>query len=114
VGAAAEAAPHRDRTTYLQQHDLQEKERAMNRKTIAIILAVLAIGLVGYWVAAGGLLFTQEKVAVEVKDELFGTTSTEWKEDYRPGLLPIIGPAAGALLLLSAGLLWSSRRRVEA
>ena len=85
----------------------------MNRKTIAIILAVLAIGLIGYWFSQGGLLVTQEQVEVEVKDELFGTVSKEWKDDFRPGLLPIIGPAAGALLLLAGGLLWSGRRRVE-
>ena len=83
----------------------------MNRKTIAIILVVLAIGLLGYWAFEGGRLFTQEQVQVEVKDEIFGTTSTEWKDDYRPGLLPIIGPVAGALLLLAGGFLWSGRRR---
>ena len=86
----------------------------MNRKIVALILILAAVGLLGYWAAAGASLWGQEKVAVEVKDELFGTVSTEWKEEYRPALLPIIGPAAGALLLIGGGLLLSARKKQPA
>ena len=85
----------------------------MNKKMIALVLALLAVGLLVYWKTADGYLWTQDQVEVKVKDEIFGTESSEWKDEYHPGILPIIGPAAGALLLLAGGLLWSARRRPE-
>ena len=83
----------------------------MNRKTIAIVLLVLAVGLLVYWGASGAEIYTLQQVPVEVVDPLFGTTSTEWKDEFRPGLVDMIGPVAGVLLLISALLFWSAARR---
>jgi hypothetical protein len=82
----------------------------MNKKMVAIILAVLAVGVVIYWAAAGASLWTQTKVAVQVKDELFGTTSTEWRDQFVPGL-EYVGPIVGVLLIGSVALFWLDRRQ---
>jgi hypothetical protein len=88
------------------------------KKTIAIILVVLALGILGYWAGTGANIFTQTAVltTVEVKDEVFGTTETkeEWRNEFRPGL-DYVGPVAAVLLLAAGGLFWSAsrdRRRV--
>jgi hypothetical protein len=85
----------------------------MNKKVIALVLALLAVGLLAYWKASDGYLWSQEQVEVKEVDPIFGTESTTWKDEYHPGLLPVIGPAAGALLLLAAGFLWRARRKPE-
>jgi hypothetical protein len=89
-----------------------------SKKTIAIILIVLALGLLGYWVGNGTPMFTQTEVMtqVEVKDEIFGTTEIkeEWRDEFRPGL-DLIGPTAAVLLLAAGWLFWSAskdRRRL--
>lgn len=82
----------------------------MNKKMIAMILAVIAIGVVIYWAAAGASLYTVNQEKVAVKDELFGTTSYVWKDTYKPGL-EVIGPVAGVLLVAAAWLTWSGRKR---
>ncbi len=81
----------------------------MNKKTLAIILALLGIGVMIYWAANGHSLWTQSKVPVTVKDELFGTEHTEWRDEYRPGL-EVMGPIAGVLLVGAAWLGWSAAR----
>ena len=83
----------------------------MNRKTLAIILTLLAIGLLGYWAVSGAEIYTLQQVAVKTVDPLFGTESTEWKDEFRPGLVDMIGPAAGALLAIAAFLFWSAARK---
>jgi hypothetical protein len=81
----------------------------MTKKTLAMILVALAAGVLVYWAASGGHVFTQTKVQEEVKDELFGTTSVVWKDQFRPGL-DYAGPAAGGLLAIAGFLFWRSRR----
>jgi hypothetical protein len=82
----------------------------MNKRTVAIILVVAALGLLGYWYSQGHHAFTQTKVMVEEKDELFGTTTQKWVDDYRPGL-EIIGPVSGVLLVAAGWLAWSASRQ---
>jgi hypothetical protein len=83
------------------------------KKMIAVVLLVLALGILGYWAAEGANIYsqTQVPVEVEVKDEVFGTTtkSIEWRDEYRPGL-EVAGPAAGVLLLAAGVLFWSASR----
>jgi hypothetical protein len=83
----------------------------MNRRTLAVVLVLIAAGLVGYWAVKGGTLFTQEQVAVKTVDPLFGTESVTWKDEYHPGLLDTaLGPVAGVLLVAAIGLFWSASR----
>jgi predicted PurR-regulated permease PerM len=82
----------------------------MNKRTLAVILILLAVGLVVYWIADGTHITTVERVQHEVTDPLFGTTSQEWKDEFHIGLIPYLGPAVGLLLVLAGWLLWSAGR----
>jgi len=83
------------------------------KKNLAIVLVVLTLGVVGYWLASGAHVWTKTEVPVQVEDELFGTTTTEWKKEFHPGL-EYVGPIS-AVLLIGAGILfWMSRRDVRA
>jgi len=60
----------------------------MNKKqkiTILIGLIIIAIVFI-VWLYYGGQLFTKTQVLVEKKDELFGTTYKEWKDQFIWGL----------------------------
>ena len=102
------------------------------KKMIAVVLIVLALGVVGYWAAKGMNIYTQTRVLeeVEVKDEVFGTTDTTkvWRDEFQLGLIPTpslesplemvsAAPIAGLLILVGGFLLWSAardRRRLSA
>jgi hypothetical protein len=102
------------------------------KKITAVVLLVLALGILGYWAANGRKMYTQTKVMkeVEVKDEVFGTTTTtqEWHDEFQLGLIPTpslespldmvsAAPIAGLLILAGGILLWSAareRRRLAA
>lgn len=80
-------------------------------KTIlGIIAIVLGIGLLAYWVADGGHIYNVDQVQVEKVDELFGTVEKVWVDEPHIGLLPAVGPIAGALVIVGALLLWLGRR----
>jgi hypothetical protein len=85
----------------------------MNRKTLAIVLIVLAAGLLGYWAASGAETWTLQQVQEKVVDpnDPFQQESIVWKDEFRPGLLDMIGPAAGVLVLIAGFLFWSDARR---
>lgn len=60
----------------------------MNKKqkiTIIIGFLIIAIAFI-VWLSYGGELFTKTQVLVEKKDELFGTTYKEWKDQFIWGL----------------------------
>jgi hypothetical protein len=95
------------------------------KKIVAIVLLVLALGVLGYWAAIGSHMYTQTQVQVQVeeKDEIFGTTVTreEWHDQFQLGLIPTpslesplemvsAAPIAGLLILVGGILLWSASR----
>lgn len=86
-------------------------------KKIAIVLYVLAIGVMIYWVASGAMIFTQSQrmVTKTETDPILGVSKTTegWVDDYRPGL-DLLGPIAGGLIVLGSAGLWMSRRRMAA
>lgn len=82
----------------------------MNKRTLGVILILLAAGLVIYWIADGTRIYNVERVQVETVDPLFGTTSQEWKDEFHIGLLPYLAPSVGLLFVVAAWLLWSARR----
>lgn len=79
-------------------------------KIIAILSIIAAIGLMVWWGITSGEVWTLEKVAYTVTDPLFGTESIEWRDEYRVGLLPAIGPLSAALVMIGGFLLWKRRR----
>lgn len=79
------------------------------RKTIAWICLVIALGALIYWYATGAHVWTQTQVPVEVKDELFDTTSITWKDELRLGL-DWLGSVAAGLIAVALGLFWLDAR----
>jgi hypothetical protein len=59
---------------------------AITKRNTAITLVIVAIGVLIYWWASSGHLLTLTKIAVEKKDELFGTTYIEWQDGFKLGL----------------------------
>ncbi|MCE7933517.1 MAG: hypothetical protein DYG96_02870 [Chlorobi bacterium CHB2] len=78
-------------------------------KTIGILLIIAAIGVMAWWSITSGELWTLQKVAYTVTDPLFGTESIEWRDEFRVGLLPIVGPISAAFLVVGGLLLWRHR-----
>ena len=81
----------------------------MAKKTIAYVMILMALGVGIYWYASGANIYTLTSIQVEVTDELFGTTETQWEDAYRPGL-DVAGPTMGGLILVASLLLWLARR----
>jgi hypothetical protein len=79
-------------------------------KKAAIVLYVIALGVVIYWIAAGGRIFTQSQRMVSEVDPLLGTTTEHWVPDYHPGL-DLLGPIAGGLIVIGSAALYFGRRR---
>lgn len=79
-------------------------------KTIAILCIIAAAGLIAWWGVTSGELWTLDKVAYTVTDPLFGTESIEWREEFRVGLLPAVGPVAATLFVVGGFLFWKRRR----
>ena len=60
----------------------------MNKKQKTTIIAGLLVIVIAFavWLFYGGELFTKTQVLIEKKDELFGTTYKEWKDQFIWGL----------------------------
>ncbi|MEP7217800.1 MAG: hypothetical protein ABI876_02730 [Bacteroidota bacterium] len=82
----------------------------MNKRIIAIIFLLLAVGLLVYWGATGAHIYNVEQIQVDKVDPLFGTTTKEWQNEFHPGLLGYIGPAVAVFLVLAGWLFWSGRK----
>lgn len=59
---------------------------AITKRNTAITLVIVAFGVLIYWWATSGHILTLTKIAVEKKDELFGTTYIEWQDGFKLGL----------------------------
>lgn len=61
------------------------KFNSSQKKTFAIGV-MLIIAAIIVWAGFGGEIFTKTQVLIEKKDELFGTTYKEWKDQFVLGL----------------------------
>jgi hypothetical protein len=59
---------------------------AITKRNSAITLLIVSLAILIYWWATSGSILTLTKVAVEKKDELFGTTYIEWQDGFKLGL----------------------------
>jgi hypothetical protein len=60
---------------------MDKKQKITLLTGLLIIIAVFVV-----WLSSGGELFTKTQVLIEKKDELFGTTYKEWKDQFIWGL----------------------------
>ena len=81
------------------------------KQLFAIILFVIAAGLLGWWVAAGHHPFTTTKEMVPTTDPLFGTVTQTWVDKFTPGL-EMIGPIALVLIVIGLWVLFAKRRKI--
>jgi hypothetical protein len=75
---------------------------AQTKRNTAIGLILVALGVLTYWWITSGSILTLTKIAVEKKDELFGTTYIEWQDGFKLGLeytMAVILPLMVASLL---------------
>jgi hypothetical protein len=82
----------------------------MSKKVMAVVLLLLAIGVLVYWYVDGAHIYNVDRVQVETVDPLFGTKSVEWQDQFHPGLLGYIGPIVGVLVVASVALLVMARK----
>ncbi len=98
-------------------------ERRQQLFRLGAALGALALILTAVWQLQGGYIYTRTAVAEVQRDELFGTESIEWREDFRMGLLPsgadplaatsVAGILGFAMLPLGALLLWRRDGRTK-
>ena len=70
------------------------------KRTFRIVAAVLVIGAIAFWVAAGANRgWTKTRVPKKVVDEITGLEGIQWQEKFVPGV-DFLGAA-----LLAAGIL---------
>jgi len=70
------------------------------KRTLRIIAAVLVVGAIAYWVAAGANRgWTKTRIPKQVVDEVTGLEGIQWQDKFVPGV-DFLGTA-----LLGAGIL---------
>jgi hypothetical protein len=57
----------------------------MLQRNIGFSLLGIASVVLIFWAATSGSMWTMTKIAVEKKDELFGTSFIEWQDGFRLG-----------------------------
>ena len=82
----------------------------MKSKRVGLLLITVSAILVVYWAMAGASLWTVTKIPVQVKDDMFGTTSIEWHNGFRPGL-ELIVPLVLLLAISGAYITRKSRKQ---
>ena len=75
------------------------------KPVIAILLFIIAAGLLIWWIAMGHQMWTTTAHMVEVKDELFGTVSQTWEPYLTPGLMPLSDLQSGSTAGVAPSLL---------
>jgi hypothetical protein len=83
-----------------------------SKQLFAIILFIIAAGLLAWWIAMGHHPFTTTKQMVPVTDPLFGTVTQTWVDKFTPGL-EMIGPVVLVLVGIGAWMLFASRKRIQ-
>jgi len=78
------------------------------QKKTLVIGVVLIIAAILAWVGFGGEIFTKTQVLVEKKDELFGTTYKEWKDQFVLGLDYTLG-FSGIVVLITSLIVFLKR-----
>ncbi len=78
-------------------------------KTVSIVAAALILVVSCWWYADGAQIFTKTARQVAVRDDLFGTESVQWEQDFQLGL-DIAAPSALVLAAIGAFSLFKARR----
>ncbi|MDZ7625972.1 MAG: hypothetical protein U5J96_16190 [Ignavibacteriaceae bacterium] len=78
------------------------------KKTIIVGLLLIAAAFL-VWVGFGAEIFTKTQVLIEKKDELFGTSYKEWKDQFVLGLDYTLA-FSGVIFLSSSIIIWRQRK----
>ena len=82
-----------------------------SRQIIAIVLFLIAAVILVWWLAEGHHPFTTTQRMVQVKDELFGTTTEKWEPHFTPGL-EYFGPIIAVFTAVGIWLLVRGKKKV--
>lgn len=85
------------------------KFNSAQKKTL-VIGVIIIVAAILVWVGFGGEIFTKTQVLVEKKDELFGTTYKEWKDQFVLGLDYTLG-FSGIVTLITALTIFFKREK---
>ena len=84
------------------------------KKSLRLIALVLAVGAVGFWLAAGANLgWTQNKKRVKVPDEVTGIEGVTYEKCFVPGIEYLAAALLGAGILAGVSFLFRTRNRPE-
>lgn len=81
------------------------------KKTFIIGLLLIAAAFL-VWAGFGAEIFTKTQVLVEKKDELFGNSYKEWKDQFVLGLDYTLA-FSGVIFLSSSIIIWRQRKLGE-
>jgi len=81
------------------------------KRTFIIGLLLIAAALL-IWLGFGAEIFTKTQVLVEKKDELFGTSYKEWKDQFILGLDYTLG-FIGLITAVTSFIVWKQKRNIS-
>jgi hypothetical protein len=84
------------------------KLNSNQKKTLIIGLLLIAAAFI-VWLGFGAEIFTKTQILVENKDELFGTSYKEWKDQFVLGLDYTLG-LTGLIFFSSLIIIWRQRK----
>lgn len=88
------------------------KKFNLGQKIISYVTAGFVLASISTWAATGFQLLTKTKIPVRVEDELFGTSSIEWKQTFILGL-DIAGSTAVIALMLGVLFIYLTRTKTK-
>ncbi len=86
------------------------KRLNLQQKIVLRLTSGFVLGCLVVWSITGFQMFTKTKVPMKVQDDLFGTTSIEWKNTFILGL-DIVGIVTLAGFIIGGSLLYLTRTR---
>jgi len=88
---------------------INKKQKISIYTALALIAIVFLI-----WLLSGAEIFTKTQVLVEVEDELFNTTYSEWRDKFIPGLdLALIVSAVISVITLMLFFLFKNKKEIQ-
>lgn len=100
----------RKRLQLLQPHKVRKMKLNQKQKKVFYFWLLIVAAAIFTWIGFGGEVFTKTQKLVEKKDELFGTTYKEWKDQFVLGLDYTFAFIA-LVSAITIGFIWRKRTR---
>ncbi len=88
---------------------INKKQKISIYTGVALIAVMFLI-----WILSGSEIFTKTQVLVEIEDELFNTTYSEWQDKFIPGLdLTLIVSAVISVITLILVYIFKNKKEIQ-